>query len=132
MFQKSLEKCATMYCKYVFVLSHIFFLAGNELSPKMKDFIAYQMREEDWKDIFRKELPGELEGRISVDNQDLYERSYAVIRKLTERRHDMDWEDMKKILNLVNKSIVDNFEKKFRVKIEGKETIFFSLKKVFS
>ena len=91
----------------------------------MKDFIAYQMREEDWRDIFRIELPRELEGRISVDNQDLYERSYAVIRKLTKRRHDMDWEDMKKILNRVNKSIVDNFEKKFRVKIEGKETIFF-------
>ena len=90
----------------------------------MKDFIANLMDDRDWRKICRKELPMNLERKISDNNSNLYERSYAVIRKLAELKVVIYWHEMKEILNLFNKHIVNRFEKKFLVQIAGKETTF--------
>ena len=87
----------------------------------MKDFIASKMRDGDWRDILRKNLPDELEDNIDRNsNKEVYKCAYAVIRKLTEQRGVVYWSDMKQILTGVNNNIICSFEEKFQVQMEGK------------
>ena len=87
----------------------------------MKDFIASKMRDGDWRDILRENLPEESEEVIERNsNKEVYKCSYAVIRKLTERRRVVYWSDMRQILTGVNKNIICSFEKKFQIQMEGK------------
>ena len=95
----------------------------------MKDFIANQMLDRDWKDILRRKLQDESEEGICFDNKCLYDRSYAVVRKLCEQGHVVYFTDMIEVLNLVNKCIVKKATMKFqapRVARLGKENCFCS------
>ena len=70
----------------------------------MKDFIASKMRDGDWRDILSENLPEESEEVIKRNsNKEVYKCSYAVIRKLTERRRVVYWSDMRQILTGVKK-----------------------------
>ena len=89
----------------------------------MKDFIANQMLDRDWKDILRRNLPYESEEEIRYDNKGLYNRSYAVVRKLCEKGLVVYLSDMIEILNLINKGVAKKAITKFqapRVGIVGK------------
>ena len=78
------------------------------------------MRDEDWKDIMRKNLPNVLEDGVNNDNSNLYDCAYAVIRKLIEQEHVTCWSDMKEVLNDVNSGIVTKVENKFCLLQKGK------------
>ena len=78
------------------------------------------MRDEDWKNILRRELPNVSENGISCDNKNQYDCAYAVIHKLIEQERLTRWSDMKKILDPVNKGIVHKVENKLRSQWEGK------------
>ena len=80
----------------------------------MKDFIANQMLDRDWKDILRRNLPDESEEEIRYDNKGLYNRSYAVVRKLCEKGLVVYLSDMIEILNLINKGVAKKAITKFQ------------------
>lgn len=86
----------------------------------MKDFIANQMFDRDWKDILRRYLQDESEEVICHDNKGLYNRSYAVVRKLCEKGHVVYLSDMIEILNLINKCVAKKVTKKFQAPRIGK------------
>ena len=92
----------------------------TKLSPKIKDFIATQMTDEDWKNILRTKLPKVSEDSINCDNINLYDCAYTVIRKLTEQKLVTCWSDMKEVLNPVNKGIIYKVENKLSVLCKGK------------
>ena len=89
-------------------------LGRTNLSPKMKDFIAYHMSGNDWKEICREYLDNESEDRIKVDNLTLYDRAYTVICSLIEKSKEIHWSHMEKVLNKINKKIVKQFTAKFK------------------
>ena len=87
----------------------------TKLSPKMKDFIAYQMSDNDWKEICREYLDNELEDRIEIDNRNsVYDQAYTVICSLINKQKEFLWCDMEKVLNKINKGIVEKFTQKFK------------------
>ena len=86
----------------------------------MKHFIASQMSDPDWKGICRRKLDDQSEEEIRRNNDSLYDYSYAVIRKLTEKQLVVYWSDMEEILKLVNKKIITKFTEKFQVSSKGK------------
>ena len=93
----------------------------TKLSPKIKDFIAMQMDEDDWKNILLKNLPNISQDSIKRDNNHQYDCAYAVIRKLTETKPETcDWSNMKKVLNVDNKGIVNKIENKLPSLCKGK------------
>ena len=86
-----------------------------ELSPKMKDFIAYQMSEDNWKEICREYLENESEDRIKNENSNSeYDQAYTVIRLLVKKQIVRSWSDMEQVLNKFNKEIVKKFIQKFK------------------
>ena len=87
----------------------------TELSPKMKDFIAYQMSDDDWKEICREYLDDESEDRVKIENpKNVYDQAYTVICLLIVKQIVCNWSDMEKVLNsLNNKVIVEKFTQKF-------------------
>ena len=86
----------------------------------MKHFIASQMSDPDWKGICRIKLDDQSQEEIRRNNDNLYDYSYAVIRKLTEKQLVVYWSDMEEILKLVNKKIITKFTEKFQVSSKGK------------
>ena len=80
----------------------------------MRDFIANQMLDRDWKDILRAILPDESEDKIRCDNKGLYNRSYAVVRKLCEKGLVVYLSDMIEVLNLINKGVAKEATTKFQ------------------
>ena len=86
----------------------------------MKDFIANQMFDRDWKDILRRNLQDESEEGICHDNKGIYNRSYAVVRKLCEKGVVVYLSDMIKILNLVNRCVAKKVIAKFQAPRIGK------------
>ena len=87
------------------------------LSPKLKDFIAYQMSQEDWKQILRNYLQNESESRIQKQHENsIYDQAYAVIILLIKKEIVSNWYDMEDILNQFNKGIVKDFWEKFNKK----------------
>ena len=92
----------------------------------MKDFIASEMYDKDWKDICYENLPEGSREEISNNNKKSYECSYAVIRKLTEIEGLTYWHEMEKILKPLRMDIVAKFDSKFLVPIVGKQTIFIN------
>ena len=80
----------------------------------MKDFIAYQMSEDNCNDICRKHLVNESEERIRIENKKTYDRAYTVISLLIDKKKVCDLSDMEKLLMSVNKSIFVRFKEKFK------------------
>ena len=78
------------------------------------------MKDADWKGICRRKLDDQSEEEIQRNNGSLYDYSYAVIRKLTEKQLVVHWSDMEEILELVNKRIATKFKEKFLVSSKGK------------
>lgn len=78
------------------------------------------MSDPDWKGICRRKLDDQSEEEIRRNNDSLYDYSYAVIRKLTEKQLVVYWSDMEEILKLVNKKIITKFTEKFQVSSKGK------------
>lgn len=76
------------------------------------------MSDADWKGICRRKLDDQSEEEIRRNNDILYDYSYAVIRKLTEKQ--VYWSDMEEILKPINKKIVTKFTEKFQVSSKGK------------
>ena len=53
----------------------------------MKDFVAYQMSDNDWKEICRAYLDNELEDRIEIDNRNsVCDQAYTVICSLIKNK----------------------------------------------
>ena len=87
----------------------------TELSPKMKDFLAYHMSEDDCKEICREYLENESEDRIKKENPNcLYDQAYTVICCLINKREGCNWFDIEKVLSTVNMEIVKKFTQKFK------------------
>ena len=81
----------------------------------MKDFIAYQMSDNDCKEICRDYLDNESEDRIKIDNPNsVYDQAYTVICFLINKQEEFHWSDMEKVLNKYNKEIVEKFTEKFK------------------
>ena len=81
----------------------------------MKDFIAYQMSENNWKDICREHLVNESEDRIKQENpKNVYDQAYTVICLLINKQIVCNWSDMEKVLNKFNKEIVNKFTQEFK------------------
>ena len=72
------------------------------------------MLDRDWKDILRRNLPDESEDEICYDNKRLYDRSYAVVRKLCEKGTVVYLSDMIEVLNLINKGVAKKATNKFQ------------------
>ena len=87
----------------------------------MKDFIAYQMSDNDCKEICREYLDNESEDRIKIENPNsVYDQAYTVICFLINKRKEFHWFDMEEVLNKLNKKIVKNFLQKFKeVPVQG-------------
>lgn len=80
----------------------------------MKDFIAYQLSEDNYNDICREYLEDESEDRIKNENKKTYDRAYAVICFLIEKQIVCNLTDMEKLLIPVNKSIFIKFKDKLK------------------
>ena len=75
------------------------------------------MTDQDWREIAKKKLTPETEPRILHDHPDrLYDKSYCVVRELTNQGKVSKWSDMKIVLNSVNKEIVHKCTKRFSKK----------------
>ena len=97
------------------ILNFFLDVAKTELSPKMTDFIAYRMSEEDCDEICREYLRGESEHRIKKDNlNNVYDQSYAIIRLLIDKLIISNIFDMENVLNKVNNDILNKFRQKLR------------------
>ena len=86
------------------------------LTQKMKDFIAYKLTDDNWKDIIKMKLSSETDNRIRHDNDLLYDKAYATVRELIHQGIVRNWCEMKNILKEVNPGIIDKFTKKFSSK----------------
>lgn len=86
----------------------------------MRDFIAYQMSDDDWKEICREYLEDESENRVIKENpKNVYDQAYSVICLLIIKQIVCNWSDMEKVLNnLNNKVIVKKFTQKFNEALE--------------
>ena len=86
----------------------------------MRDFIAYQMSDDDWKEICREYLEDESENRVIKENpKNVYDQAYSVISLLIIKQIVCNWSDMEKVLNnLNNKVIVKKFTRKFNEALE--------------
>lgn len=82
----------------------------------MKDFIAYQLSEDNYNDICREYLEDESEDRIKNENKKTYDRAYAVICFLIEKQIVCNLTDMEKLLIPVNKSIFINLRRNSKTK----------------
>ena len=80
----------------------------------MKDFIAYQLSEDNYNDICREYLEDESEDRIKNENKKTYDRAYAVICLLIEKQIVCNLTDMEKLLIPVNKSIFIKLKEKLK------------------
>ena len=81
----------------------------------MKDFLAKQMTESDWREICREYLDNVSEDGIKTDNPNsVYDQTYYVIRSLINKHKEFHWCDMEKVLNKFNKGIVKKFTDKFK------------------
>ena len=80
----------------------------------MKDFIAYQLSEDNYNDICREYLEDESEDRIKNENKKTYDRAYAVICFLIEKQIVCNLTDMEKLLIPVNKSIFIKLKEKLK------------------
>lgn len=84
----------------------------------MMDFIAFQLSDDEWRQICSIYLSKESEDRIRKENRhSVYDQAYAVIRLLIDKQIVCKWSDMEKILNNIgNKAIGKKFREKFEKK----------------